>query len=355
MSKDRKIRVGISCGDLNGIGMEVVLKTLSDKRMYENMTPVLYASAKALAFHKKALDMQDMHFHIAKSADQIQENALNLVNCWEEEIKLNFGQASPEVGKYAFLALKRAVEDLAGNKIDVLVTAPINKHTIQSKDFNFPGHTEYLANYANEDDYVMFMVSERLKVATVTSHIPLKDVAASLNVNLIYSKLKVLHSTLVQDFGISKPKIAVLGLNPHSGDKGLIGKEDLDIILPAITKAQNNDILAMGPYGADGFFGSALYTQFDAVLSMYHDQGLIPFKTICFDEGVNYTAGLPIVRTSPDHGVAYEIAGQNIANESSFRHAVYLACDIYKTRKGYRKLTENPLKSSASVEKEYMG
>lgn len=354
MSKNKKIRVGISVGDLNGIGMEIILKTFSDKRMFETMIPVVYGSSKALAFHRKTLDVPELHFTILKNADQLQDNTLNVVNCWDEELKMQFGVASVELGKYAFLSLKSAVEDLAGNKVDVLVTAPINKHTIQSKDFTFPGHTEFLAHYSNEDDYIMLMVSDRLKVATVTSHIPIKDVAAQITIDAVFSKIQILHKALIQDFGISKPKIAVLGLNPHSGDKGLIGKEDQEVILPAITKAKNAGILAVGPYGADGFFGSSIFTQFDAVLSMYHDQGLVPFKTMSFDEGVNFTAGLPIVRTSPDHGVAYEIAGQNKASESSFRQAVYLACDVYKTRKEYKGLLENQLKSTSRVEREYM-
>ncbi len=347
MSAKNLMRVGITCGDLNGIGLEVVLKSLSDKRLFENsFVPILYGSAKTVGFHKKAFGLQDLHFNIIKSFDQLQDNIPNLINCWEDEVKITFGQADNTIGKYAFLSLKKAVEDLAANKIDVLVTAPINKHTIQSQDFNFPGHTEYLAHYANEENYLMLMVSETLRIATATTHIPLKEVATKLSQEKIYLGIDLLNKTLMQDFAVAKPKIAVLGLNPHAGDKGLIGKEDQEIIIPAIQRAKNQGILAMGPYGADGFFGSGLYKNFDAVLSMYHDQGLIPFKTLSFDMGVNYTAGLPIVRTSPAHGVAYEIAGQNMANENSFRQAVYLACDVYKTRKFHKNITANPLKSS---------
>lgn len=354
MSKQKKIRVGVSLGDLNGVGVEILLKTFSDKRMFDHLILFVYGNPKVLAFYKKTLSLQDVLYTSVKSTEQAQENTINVIHCWEEELKIEPGQASAELGKYAFLSLDSAVKDLASNKIDVLVTAPINKHTIQSKEFSFQGHTEYLAHYANEDHYLMLMVSDRLKVATVTSHIPLKDVASQITKDKIYDKLEVLHKTLIQDFGIHKPKIAVLGLNPHSGDKGLIGKEDQEVILPAVDQARSAGMLVMGPYGADGYFGSGVYAQFDAVLSMYHDQGLVPFKTMSFEEGVNFTAGLPIVRTSPDHGVAYEIAGKNIASENSFRQSVFLACDIYNTRKQYKQLIENQLKPNARLEKEAM-
>lgn len=338
-----KIRVGITVGDINGIGMEVIIKTFLDSRMLEFCTPIVYGSAKVASFHRKVLGISDFSFHIATSTDQLNSKRANLLNCWEEDAKIQLGESTSDGGKYAFLSLEAATRDLASNKIDVLITAPINKHNIQSKDFDFPGHTEYLANYANEENPLMILANDKLRVGVVTGHIPIKEVAEQLTTELILSKIQVMHRSLRQDFRVVKPKIAVLGLNPHAGDNGVIGDDEKRIILPAIKKAQSEGIFTFGPFAADGFFGTSAYSQFDGILAMYHDQGLIPFKTLSFENGVNFTAGLPIVRTSPDHGTAYDIAGKNQASEQSFRQAVYLACDIYNNRKEFRTLTANPL------------
>lgn len=350
---ENKLRVGISIGDLNGIGMEITIKTFLDNRMLDVCTPVVYASSKTASFYKKLLSVGDFNFNIIREATQANQKKVNLVNCWDEEVKIDLGVPSEITGQYAFKSLEAATADLASNKIDVLVTAPINKHTIHSSKFPFKGHTEYLANIAGTESYLMILVSENLKVGTVTGHIPLKEVSSAISVEKILDKLRVFNKSLIQDFGIGKPKIAVLGLNPHAGDKGLIGNEEQQIIIPAIEKAKGEKIFAFGPYSSDGFFGSRQFRNFDGVLAMYHDQGLIPFKTISFNEGVNYTAGLPIVRTSPDHGVGYDIAGKNVADESSFRNAIYLACDIYEKRKEFKRIAANPLKiSSTKKEKE---
>lgn len=355
---EKKLRVGISIGDLNGIGMEVIIKAFLDTRMLDICTPIVYGSSKSASFHKKLLNAGDFNFHLIKDSTQAIDKKTNLVSCWEEEVKIDPGVPSEITGRYALKSLEAATGDLASNKIDVLVTAPVDKSTIHSEKFPFSGHTEYLANVAGTDEFLMILTSDTtthgtggIKIGVVTGHIALRDVVATLSAAKIIEKLRIFNKSLIQDFGIQKPKIAVLGLNPHAGDKGLIGKEEQDIIIPAIEKAKAEKIFAAGPYPADGFFGSSGYSFFDGVLAMYHDQGLVPFKTISFDEGVNYTAGLPIVRTSPDHGVGYEIAGKNMASETSFRNSVYLACDIYKKRKEHKRIFANPLKSN-SVGKE---
>lgn len=344
MSKrNRKIRVGISIGDLNGVGMEVIMKTFDDNRMNDMCTPIVYGSTRVASYHRKALKMESFKFHVVQNADQADANKANLVNCWKEEVRMRLGTPNKEAGKYAFKSLEMATRDLASNKVDVLVTAPIDKSTIQSSEFNFNGHTEYLANYANEENPLMIMVSDKLRVGMATGHIPLKDVSKSLSIELIINKVNVMAKSLTQDFAVIKPRIAVLGLNPHAGDEGLLGDEEKNIIYPAILKLQKAGHVVFGPFGADGFFGSGAFKNFDGVLAMYHDQGLIPFKTLSFENGVNYTAGLPIVRTSPDHGTGYDIAGKKTASPSSFRNAVYTACDIYRTRRMYREMTANPL------------
>ena len=345
MTKEGKsrVKVGISVGDINGIGLEVILKTFRDNRMYDLCTPVIYCSSKVAMFHKKQLGINEVGLNMIKNADKLQTKKINVVTCWEEESLVEFGTNNSTGGAYSFKSLEAATKDIASNKLDVLVTAPINKQNIQSDQFKFPGHTEYLADYANEDFPLMIMCHERLKVALLTGHVPIKEVAESMSQDLILKKLEVFQRSLIQDFGVRKPKIAVLGLNPHAGDEGLIGKEEQEIIIPALKKARENGILAFGPFPADGFFGSGNYARYDGTLAMFHDQGLSPFKAMSFDEGVNYTAGLPIVRTSPDHGTAMEIAGKNQASETSFRNAVYLACDIFRHRKEYKQLISNPL------------
>jgi 4-hydroxythreonine-4-phosphate dehydrogenase len=341
---EEKIIVGISQGDINGIGLEVIIKTFLEPQMLEICTPVVFGSAKTAMFHRKALNIEDFSFNLIKEFSEINYKRANLINVYEEEVVVELGKQTANGGKYAFKSLEAASLALAQGKVDVLVTAPINKENIQSPEFKFPGHTEYLDEKFGDGNSLMFLVSDTLRVAVVTGHIPVTQVAQALSVDKILKKIQVLNKSLIQDFQIRKPKIAVLGLNPHAGDNGIIGNEEQQIIIPAINKAKEEGVLAYGPYPADGFFGNSTYKQFDAVLAMYHDQGLIPFKTISFNSGVNFTAGLPIVRTSPDHGTAYDIAGKNHASEESFRKAIYTAVDIYRTRRQYGDITANPLK-----------
>lgn len=345
MSKE-KIRVGITLGDMNGIGPEIILKALGDNRIIQEFTPVIYGSNRVMNFYKKLYDITDITFQGAKSAEDIVHKKANLISITKEELTIEPGKVTTAAGKLAFESLKLAVSDLASNKIDVLVTGPINKKNIQSKDFNFPGHTEYLAKYSNVDDALMLMCSESLRVGIVTGHIPVKDVSETLTQEGIVAKLNAMHKTLQTDFSIQKPRIAVLGLNPHAGDDGLLGSEDKEVIVPAINTARDQKVFAIGPYAADGFFASGNWKNFDAVLAMYHDQGLIPFKTLAGDRGINFTAGLPIVRTSPAHGTAYDIAGKGTASEESLREALFTACDIYRRRSENRQLAANALEPS---------
>lgn len=352
MAKNRKVRVAISMGDPNGIGIEIILKSLSDSRIYEHCTPIIYGSNKVVNYHMKNLRIEDISYKTINNTEDVDANKVNVLNVWEDEFEVTFGKTNSTSGKYAYYSLKAAVEDLASNKVDVLVTGPIDKSAIQSNEFNFKGHTEYLANYANAEQHLMILCHENLRVALVTAHIGINEVSKQLSQDAITEKLAVFAKSLQQDFGIHRPKIAVLGLNPHNGDNGLMGVEEKTIIAPAIENSISSGILAFGPYPADGFFGSELRQKFDGVLAMYHDQGLAPFKAIAFDKGVNFTAGLPIVRTSPDHGVALDIAGKSEASESSMREAILRAIDIYKTRKDYKELTSNPLEIKANKRKE---
>lgn len=338
------IRIGISIGDVNGIGPEVVIKALSDNRLLLDCTPIVYASTKTLSYHKKLLNEAEFNYQNCKSATDAVNRKINVVNVWNEEVQFEIGKGTEQSGKYAFLSLERATEDLAAGKIDVLVTAPISKEAIGKAGFKFPGHTEYLADMAGMDEALMMMVSGSLRVALVTTHVALKDVSASLSRERVVAKIKALDSSLKKDFGIQRPKIAVFGLNPHASENGKMGSEEADIITPAINSAKSEDIFAYGPFPADGFFGSPMRNQYDAVLAMYHDQGLAAFKALAFEDGVNYTAGLPIVRTSPDHGTAFDIAGKNEANAQSMRSAMYLAMDIFKTRKFLKEASQNPLR-----------
>lgn len=337
-------RVGITTGDLNGIGMEVIIKTLLDNRILSTCTPIVYGSVKTASYHRKALKINDFSFNIINDADDANPKKPNLINCWNDEVEIELGVASNKTGRFAFKSIEAAAKDLASGKIDVIVTAPIDKKTIQGEDFSFVGHTEYFTQMSNVQESLMLLVADGLRVGVVTGHVPLKEVSEKLNKNLILQKLNILNQSLIRDFNIPRPKIAVLGLNPHAGENGLLGEEEKNIITPAIEEAkQKQGILAFGPYPADGFFGSSALAQFDAVLAMYHDQGLTPFKALAFDSGVNFTAGLPVVRTSPDHGTAYDIAGQGLANENSFRQAVYLACDVFANRKLYKEINSNKL------------
>ncbi|MDB4918618.1 4-hydroxythreonine-4-phosphate dehydrogenase PdxA [Mucilaginibacter sp.] len=340
-----KIKIGISIGDVNGIGLEIIIKTLADSRIYDYCIPIVYGHTKLASFYRRTTHVEDLNFFVINNASESKrENRKpNMINCWEEDVKIEPGIANNDVGKYGFLSLERATSDLINGHIDALVTAPINKDSIQSEQFNFPGHTEYLQEKDGAAESLMFLVSDTLRVGVVTGHIPIAKVAESITTEKIVAKLKLMDASLRNDFWIRKPKIAVLGLNPHASDNGLIGDEEQKVITPAIEEARNNNILAFGPYSADGFFANGTYLQFDAVLAMYHDQGLIPFKQIAFESGVNFTAGLNFVRTSPDHGTAYDIAGKNLASEISFREALFTAIHIVKHRRETLELHENPL------------
>jgi len=342
-SHDNKPKVAISVGDINGIGYEIIVKSLIDKNILDFFTPVIFGSTKHLNFYRNQLKDESIQFFGINSADKAVEKKINVVNLWKEPAQMEFGNATETSGKLAYESLKAAAEAVKNGDCDVLVTAPINKKNIQSDEFNFPGHTEYLGEVWSGKP-LMFLVTESLKVSLVTQHIPLKDVAASINKENIIQKVSALNDSLKMDFGVRKPKIAVLGLNPHSGDNGLLGQEEQEIIIPAIQSLYEKGMLVFGPYAADSFFSPSNIETFDAVLGMYHDQALIPFKTLCFEEGVNYTASLPFVRTSPDHGVAYDIAGKGIADETSFREAIYTAVDIFNKRNEYKELHSNILK-----------
>jgi 4-hydroxythreonine-4-phosphate dehydrogenase len=338
-----KLKIGISIGDVNGIGLEIIIKTLADSMIYNYCTPIVYGHTKVASFYRRITEVGELTFNVIDHPSNAQPKRANMINCWEEDVKIEPGIANKDVGKYAFASLERATTDLASGDIDALVTAPINKDTIQSDNFNFPGHTEYLQDRAGAAESLMFLVSDTLRVGVVTGHIPVNKVSESISIEKILAKIKLMNTSLREDFWIRKPKIAVLGLNPHASDNGLIGDEEQNIIIPAIEEARANDILAFGPYAADGFFANATYMQFDAVLAMYHDQGLIPFKQIAFESGVNFTAGLKFVRTSPDHGTAFDIAGKNLASEISFREAIFTALHIAKHRIEGKELNENPL------------
>jgi 4-hydroxythreonine-4-phosphate dehydrogenase len=344
-----KVKIGISIGDVNGIGLEVILKTLVEPSILDFCTPIVYGHTKVTSFHRKALALGELTFNVIPNAAAANAKRVNLINCWEEDVKIELGKSTETGGKYALLSLEKATADLVSGEIDALVTAPINKHNIQSETFNFPGHTEYLQEKSGSSDVLMFLVGENLRVGVATGHIPVNQISQSLTKEGILNKLSLMNSSLKKDFWIEKPKIAVLGLNPHAGDNGLLGSEEKDIIMPAIQAAFDKGIICFGPYPADGFFGNGTYKQFDAVLAMYHDQGLIPFKTIAFTSGVNFTAGLKVVRTSPDHGTGYDIAGKNLADPTSFMEALFAAVHIYKSRKEQEALISNQLRTGGKI------
>ncbi len=337
--------IGISHGDVNGISYEVIIKTLSDSRILEFFTPVVYGSSKVASYYKKILGIHDFNFHVIRSADQAIPGKANMVNIFSDEIKIELGQNTDLAGRVALQSLEATTDDLAKGVIGGLVTAPINKQNIQGKDFDFPGHTEFLTKKFGAEESLMLMVSNSIRIGVVTGHIPLRDVPGRITAEAILKKMRIMNQSLSFDFGIRKPKIAVLGLNPHAGDKGVIGREEQEVIIPAIRQAFDSGILAFGPFPADGFFGSSSFNNFDGILTMYHDQGLIPFKTLSFKSGVNFTAGLPVVRTSPAHGTAFDLAGKNMAHPDAFREAVYMAIDIIKNRRMNEALLENPLYS----------
>ncbi len=339
-----KIIVGITQGDTNGIGYEVIIKTLSDARVLDMCTPVVYGSSKAFGFYRKQIpETENINTNVVSSAKDAHPKRVNIVNCVAENTPIEPGQQLQEGSVAAIAALERAVAELKEGLIDVLVTAPFNKRAVNEETFKFPGHTEYLVEEFGAQDGLMFLCADKMRVGVATNHMPLAKVPSAITEERILSKLHLMNESLLRDFGIVKPKLAVLGLNPHSGDRGLLGEEEVNVIMPAIRKANEEGILAFGPYPPDGFFGINMQYKFDAVLAMYHDQGLIPFKSLAFDAGVNFTAGLPIVRTSPDHGTAYDLAGQGKANPQSMLSSIYMAIDIFNNRKRYDKMKENPL------------
>ena len=346
MKKAEKVRVGISIGDLNGIGSEIILKTFEDPRMLEFCTPVVFANTKILSFFKKHYKMSGISFQGVDDASKAIEGKFNVVNIWKENPRINFGKEDKDLAKYTLKSLAAATEALLEKKIDTLVTAPINKNVIQSDEFKFPGHTDYLAQQMKGDS-LMLMLCKNLRIGLLTDHVAVKDVAEKITPELIQKKVSIIHDTLKKDFRIQKPKIAILGINPHSGDNGVIGKEDEEILKPTIQKINDKGTLVYGPYSADSFFGTKNYKNFDAIIAAYHDQGLIPFKTLSFGRGVNFTAGLSGIRTSPDHGTAYEIAGKGEADFTSFKEAVFTSIEIYKCRKEYLKLTKNQLQKQS--------
>lgn len=326
-------KIAISCGDLNGIGLETLIKTFEDKRMFQLCIPILYANKHAFLFHSKHLEAKKIPFELINHADNAVENKLNILTTWEDEAPIEFGQENPKMAKYAIASLKRATEDTIAKYCDAIVTLPIHKEVMSGGgDFPYKGHTEYLRDVTNVEECLMFLVSDELRTGLVTNHVAISGVAKGVHQKAILTKAKLMHQSLKVDFGINQPKIAVLGLNPHAGDNGLIGKEEESIIAPALEKLKQEGIQVFGSYSADGFFGMGLHKKFDAVLAMYHDQGLLPFKLMCFDTGVNFTAGLPIVRTSPDHGTAFDIAGKGLASSNSLRNAIFTACDIAAKR-----------------------
>lgn len=345
MKDDKKIKLAITHGDINGVGYEVILKTFGDSRMYDFCTPVLYGSTKVASYHKKLLNSmpQEMQFNGIREAREAAAGKFNVLNLVPDEVKIDLGKSTEVAGQLARESLNRACADLKAGLVDALVTAPINKRNIQAADFDFPGHTEYLSHQFGGES-LMFMVCDRIRIGIVTNHLALKDVPSALTPELLSEKIRLMNESLKRDFGITIPKIAVLALDPHAGDNGVIGDFDMRVIKPVIDQAQSKGILAYGPFPSDGFFGSSEFNKFDGVLALYHDQGLIPFKLMSFTEGVNYTAGLPYVRTSPAHGTGYDIAGKDKASEQSFRSAVYLACNILRNRQEYDELTANPLK-----------
>jgi len=351
-TEKKKVKVGITLGDVAGIGPEIIMKTFSEDHIYKHFTPILFGNPRVLSYYKKILNTDKFQYSSVKGYQNLSHNTLNIVPVWEEEFAITPGTPTEITGSYALKSLQAACEALKAKHIDVLVTAPINKEFIHSDKFPFAGHTEYLMEYFEAKDNLMFMVSEGLRVGLVTNHNAIKDVASKISKEKIIRKLQLMNTSLKEDFGIDKPRIAVLGLNPHAGDGGVIGNEEVNVILPAVQEAKNLGMTVFGPYPADGFFASCNYNKFDAVLAMYHDQGLIPFKYIASEDGTNFTAGLNVVRTSPDHGTAEDIAGKGIADETSFRKAIYTAIDIFTSRQDYAEMRSNPLVKRAVLHDE---
>ena len=345
MKEEKKIRVGITHGDINGIGCEVILKTLNDTRILELFTPVIYSSPKVIAYYRKALNLNNLNTHSVRSAEEAHEDRINVVNCLNDEVRVEIGKSTPQGGEAALASLQAAVAEMKNGQIDALVTAPINKYNIQSEQFHFPGHTEYLQSEFGNGNVLMLMACNSLRMGILTGHAPLAEIPALITQDKLISTLRLINRTMLEDFNINRPRIAVLSLNPHAGDNGLLGKEEQTTIIPAIETVKKEGILAFGPYPSDGFFGSDDYRKFDVVLAMYHDQGMTAFKALCFENGVNYTAGLPVVRTSPAHGTAYDLVGTDAASPESFRQALYMACDITANRKRHHSLKAHAMKN----------
>jgi 4-hydroxythreonine-4-phosphate dehydrogenase len=341
---NKPILAGISQGDINGIGYEVILKTLNDPLMNDICVPVVYGSPKVAAYHRKALNITNFSFNNIRTPEEANIRKSNMINCLDDNVRVELGKETPQGGEAAFISLERALDDLKAGKINVLITAPIDKKNIQSERFNFRGHTDYLKAKTGVDEVLMFMISENMRIGFVTDHVPLRKVPELITVDSLIKKIRLMNQSLIIDFGIRKPQIAVLGLNPHAGEETLLGAEETDVIIPAINQAEKEGIMAFGPFPSDGFFGAGSFSRFDGIISMYHDQGLAPFKALSFDSGVNFTAGLPFVRTSPVHGTAFSIAGKGEASENSFRQAIYLACSIYRNRLMHAEIMKNPLK-----------
>jgi 4-hydroxythreonine-4-phosphate dehydrogenase len=342
--ENKTILAGISQGDINGIGYEVIIKALSDPTINDFCTPIVYGSPKVAAYHRKALNVNNFSFNNIRTADEAHAKKANMINCLDDNIRVELGKSTPQGGEAAVISLEKAVEDLKSGKIDVLITAPIDKQNVQSEAFRFKGHTDYLKSVAGASEVLMFMISESMRIGMATDHVPLSKVPGLITIETLVRKIRLMNQSLILDFGIRKPRIAVLGLNPHAGDNSLLGTEEVDIIAPAILQTQKEGIMTFGPFPADGFFGAGSFAKFDGILAMYHDQGLTPFKALSFDSGVNFTAGLPFIRTSPVHGTAFAIAGKGEASENSFRQAIYLACDIFRNRQMYNEISKNPLK-----------
>ena len=353
MSKRKKVlKIGITIGDIHGIGPELIIKAFSDQRLRELCTPIVYGSTRVLNFYRKTLDVEKFSYNVIQNPSQAHNRKLSVIDCVRNVDRIDPGKPDPSAGRAAFEALEAAVADLKSGEISALLTNPIDKSTIQNQDFQFPGHTEYLASAFDKQESLMLMISNQLRMGVVTGHIPLQKVSAALSKEKIYQKIKILHRSLQKDFNISNPRIAVLGLNPHAGDNGLLGKEDHEVIRPAVKKASDEKMFVFGPYPADGFFGAGQYNKFDGVLAMYHDQGLIPFKLLAGFEGVNFTAGIQGIRTSPDHGLAYNLAGRGVADTSSFIHALYAAIDIVRTRSDYNQIQENKMEPVRAEQKQ---
>ena len=344
-----KLKIGISIGDINGIGLEVILKTLSNPKIKDLCIPILYGSSKVVSYHKNIVSIDEFQFQSLRNAERPNPNKVNVVNCWPDNINITLGKATEEGGQFAYQSLSTATTDLKEGFIDALVTAPINKAAMKLADFPYPGHTEFLTKELGGKQSLMLMVQDELRIGLVTNHLPIAQVAETITKELVIQKIKLFNQTLKVDFGIERPTIAVMGLNPHASDDGVIGEEEDKLIRPAIVELKKNGVMVMGPFPADGFFGSMQYKKYDGILAMYHDQGLIPFKTLSFGSGVNFTAGLPFVRTSPDHGTAYDLAGKNMADPSSFRSALFTALEITRNRKEYEELHKNPMKKRANA------